>query len=940
VSAHVEHMTDLTSKPAIRGRDRELTLLSELLNAARSSFHSVAVVGEAGQGKTVLLDAAVDVATSHGTRVMSASGIEAESDLPFAALHQLVGPSMDHAERLPARQRAALDAALGVSQESVPERFMVGLALLTLLSEIADERPVLIAIDDVPWVDRGSIDAIAFATRRLQAESIALIVTARPDHDLAPFGPHLSRLDLDPLDRAAAAAILDDAAPHLSRRHRSRILDDAAGNPLAVVEFARGRAARRAAAADDAVALAPTERLEQLFAGRLGNQLLEPLCRREQLFAGRLGNLPDKTRRALVVAAACDAGDTATLLRAAGSMGLWDHFGPAERDALIAVGVETFRFRHPILRSVIYHSASQADRRAAHQALATALAASPERAAWHLASVASEPDDAIAAALETAAERARARGGFGAATRAMRRAAMLSTSADDRARRLAAAVALAFLAGETSTVLELDRELRGLTNDPVVLGQASLWVAQVEVLRGEGRASAALSIPAVAALLPADPASAIGLMAVAAGYAYLDGDRATAAALDGLIKSIPGDGSEPWRLYILAAVDPVGNAPLVRPHIDAIVNDVHAPEALLRVTSHIPWYLDDHAAAATLLVRYLEAARTEGQLGALASYVVPLALVDVWHGRLSDAVMHATEGVRVGLEVDQPAMAAVGIGVVALVAALRGEREALHAHAEGITAASGALARALTVWSLGLDALASGRPDAAYGHLHRLFDADDPAAHRDVARWAIGDLVEAGLGAEIVDELEALTAESERLAAIAGAIRTTMVTRRARAVLDDGPADAFDAALSVEGAPAWPFDLARARLAYGTWLRRHRQIVAAREPLRAAADTFEQLGADPWEARAKAELRAAGEASSVRLKAYDDELTPQQRQVAQLAARGLSNREIGAQLYLSPRTVSFHLYNIFPKLGVTTRSQLAATIGGELDRRASMAAHA
>src|SRR4051794_8773928 len=275
-----EHVTDLIRTPAIRGRDREVALISELLHASRSAFHSVAIVGEAGQGKTMLLDAAVDLATSRGTRVMSASGIEAESDLPFAGLHQLVAPSMGHADGLPARQRAALHAAFGLSQDAAPERFMVGLALLTLLSEIADEQPVLIAIDDVPWLDRGSVDAIAFASRRLQAESIALIVTARPDHDLSSFGSHLSRLDLDALDRTTAAAILDDANPELSRRHRSRILDDAAGNPLAVVEFARARAVRRDPPGDDAVALAPTERLEQLF-------------------AGRLENLPDEARRAL-----------------------------------------------------------------------------------------------------------------------------------------------------------------------------------------------------------------------------------------------------------------------------------------------------------------------------------------------------------------------------------------------------------------------------------------------------------------------------------------------------------------------------------------------------------------------------------------------------------------------------------------------------------------
>jgi DNA-binding CsgD family transcriptional regulator len=237
----------------------------------------------------------------------------------------------------------------------------------------------------------------------------------------------------------------------------------------------------------------------------------------------------------------------------------------------------------------------------------------------------------------------------------------------------------------------------------------------------------------------------------------------------------------------------------------------------------------------------------------------------------------------------------------------------------------------MVTWALGLDALAAGRPDAALTHLRRLFDEDDPASHTEVARWAIADLVDSGIGASIVGELEQQTAEAERLASNAGTTRAMLVSRRARAVLDGGPSnDAFAAALAVDGAVEWPFELARARLSYGGWLRRHRQIVAAREPLRAAADAFGRIGADPWEARAREELRAAGEDSVVRARARQDDLTPQQRQVAQLAARGLSNREIGAQLYLSPRTISFHLYNIFPKLGITARSQLATAIGTEL----------
>jgi DNA-binding CsgD family transcriptional regulator len=906
-------MTALTTGSAIRGRDHELSRLSELVAAGRSSTGLLAIVGDAGQGKTTLLNAAVDQASAGGSLVLAASGIESEANLAFAGLHQLLLPVLRSADDLPAPQLAALRSAFGVSDGHTPGRFLVGLAVLTLLSEVAEERPLLVAIDDAQWLDRGSLDALGFASRRLHAEPISILITARHDSDLAAFGSDVALLDLQPLQPADAAALLDDAAPGLPNPLRTRILDEAGGNPLAVVEFARS-GIEFGAWADDAVALAPTARLERLF-------------------AGRLAALPDETQRALLIAAASDAAEMAAVLRATAATGLSQQcFVPAERDGLITMSADAFRFRHPILRSLIYHAASQADRRAAHLALAAALDADPERAVWHLASVTSEPDEAVAATLEQAAGRARVRAGYGAAWRAMHRAATLSPDPGERARRLVGAVVFAFTAGDASTVLELDRELRQLTSDPVVLGQSALWVAQVEVLQGAGRASAALSIPAIQSLLAADPGTAIGLLAVAAGCSYLEGDRVRAGAVDDLVKAIPGVGDEAWRLYVLAAADPAGNAHAVAPHIDAFVRDTAADGTMLRITSHIPWYLDDHAAAAVLLARCVEVTRGEGGMGALSSYIVPLALTDVWHGRLSDAVMHATEGVRIALEVDQPAQAAVGLGIEALVAAMRGQTEVLQERADAARRfASGGLSQALVTWALGIDALVSGHPDIAYADLRRLFDPDEPASHREVARWAIADLVEAGIAASTVDDLEELTAEAEGLASVGGTTRATMVARRARAVLDDGPSnEAFETALGVDGAAAWPFEIARTRLSYGVWLRRHRQIVAAREPLRAAADAFERIGADPWHARARAELRAAGEASVVHRRGMQDELTPQQRQVAQLAARGLSNREIGAQLYLSPRTISFHLYNIFPKLGITTRSQLAGAIGTEL----------
>ena len=895
------------------GRDRELELLVGLLAEGRSASRVLVILGDAGFGKTALLTAATAEAIASGARVLSATGVEGESELAFAGLHQLLRPLLADIELLPPRQRGALNCAFGVGEEAIPERFLIGLAVLNLLAETAEKQPVVVVIDDAPWIDHGSLEAIAFAARRLQAEAITVLVASRSEEPILIFGSDVPRMVVQPLSDRDARVLLDSQMPVLPPGLKARLLAEAAGIPLALIELpAALPAGRLADLQDPSMSLAPTARLERIF-------------------ARRLADLSVQVRRILVLSSAADGEDLRPVIEAAKAIGIpLTSFADAEQAGFVRQAGDSFRFVHPLVRSVIYHSATYSERRQAHLALAEALQADPDRSAWHHAAVALEPDETIAAALEATAQRAGSRAGYASAARALQRAAALSPERDEHARRLTMAAEMAFAAGRADLVTDLVAELEGLSTDPHLRARAALVVAQVEVLSGKAEVSKALSIPAIHALMATEPAIALGLLAVAAGYSFLAGDRALAKAAEEMINGVPGTGDEPWRLYVLAATNPVENAKIVMPHIERMLTDPPSDPDLLRIVSHIPWYLDRPSAAADLLGRSIEATRTLGGVGGLASYIVPLALTDLWRGRWQDAGASAAEGIRIALESGQPAMEAVGSAVAALSAALQGQRGAVHATAEAtIRTAHTGLATAIATWARGLDALAHGEHESARTHFAHVFELGDPAAHSEVARWAIADFVESIEAAQRDERVETMVADVEHQAEVGGSARAMMVARRARALLShDAGADAhFHAATEVDGAAALPFELARTQLSHGEWLRRHKQVAASRPLLRAASDAFGQLGARPWEERSRIELRAAGVRTEARPPRAIDELTPQQRQIAQFAARGLTNREIGDRMFLSPKTIAFHLYSVFPKLQITTRSQLAAAMG-------------
>jgi DNA-binding CsgD family transcriptional regulator len=901
--------------PHLLGRDVELGQVARVVWGAGSTSAALAIIGDAGLGKSALLGVAVEHAGQANMHVLHAAGVEAESELVFAGLHQLLRPDADLIERLPARQAAALRSAFGMGDAATPDRFLIGLATLTLLAEVAEQRPVLVVVDDAQWFDRGSLDALGFAIRRLRAERIGVLVASRSRELMNTLGEHVELLELEPLETRAAADLLDRQAGALHGSARSRVLDEAAGNPLALIELGSiARGDRLAEQSGTFAALPLTERLERAF-------------------SARLVNIPDATRQLLLLAASADANEVRPLLQAGEAMGIHaDALRAAERAGLLATHDGEFVFRHPLLRSVVYQSASFDERRAAHQALAEVLAADPERRAWHLAAVALQPDEAIAALLQATAERSRLRGGYAAAARALERAAELSPVTADAARRLTLATQMAFAAGRLQWVVALARRLHSVSDDPRLRAVADQQVAQIQALAGtEAEVPEALSPAALEAVMAQAPEIGVRRVVVAAGYAFLAGDARLREVAYQLAQSIPGPGDEEWRLFVLAAGNPGAHRQTIAAGIrHAIAHPPLQPD-LDKMLAHVPWFADDSASALVLLGRVVDDMRRRGDIGALGTYLTLLGFTCAWRDRWLDARAIAEEAMQLGSDIHEPNTEAMGCALDALVTALQGDASTARARAAAALSYSRAgLVVSVATWALGLDDLAGARAPEAYEHLSRMFAAGREA-HFQVSGWAIADLTEASIQNGTASEVAALVEAKLRQAERGTSRRALLVARRALALLgDDSTAAAlFDQALGTGGAEDWPFEFARTQLSYGEWLRRRRQITLARPQLRAALDTFSRLGAQPWVDRTRGELRAAGVTLESRPRATVDELTPQERQIAQLAARGLTNREIGATLFLSPRTVGFHLHNVFPKLQVTTRAQLAHLLGDQ-----------
>jgi DNA-binding CsgD family transcriptional regulator len=869
-------------------------------------------------GKTALLDYAARRAGTAagpggaGMRVVRGGGVESEAELPFAGLHLLLRPALDHLPALAQTQQDALGAALGLRRAGPYDRFLVGVAVLSLLAELAEDRPLVCLVDDAHWLDRASASALVFAARRLDAESIAIIFAARDHRDMFPASG-LPVLRLGGLDAASAAALLADHAKGLGPAARSRILAEARGNPLGLIELpAAYLAAPPAAGWPGSTALALTDRLQQAF-------------------EGQVRRLPADTRTILLAAASEDSGDLGVLLDAAAALGVGAAaLGRAEQAGLIGIADRTVTFRHPLVRAALYHGATLGQRLAVHRALAGVLRspADADRRAWHLAAAATVPDEKVAAELERTAGEARARSGYAAAVAAYERAAQLGTDLAARPRRLAAAAEASVETGDMDHARGLAARAAAQIADPVVRARLANVRARADVAQGQLPAAHRLLVEGAGQIVGLDAPQATRMLAFAMHIASYAGDRGLVAGTADQLEAVGGSPGTPYVQLMLRLAMQVAE----RPGEDLPVLPDLVAQAR-RSRSGDPYDLTMIAMAALVTGRIPDArdllgtlvadARALGRIGWLPTLLVCLAQALLLDGRHCDALASATEALRIARDTGQPQWASDLNGIMAYLAAAEGDQDRCRQLVEAALAesanASTAAARVWVQWALGLLDLGRGRPDTALVQLEAIWQG--PRRYHASALRSAPDLVEAAVRVGQPERAAEPLARFSDWARRADVPALEALAERCRALLEAGE-EAEQHYLTALKLHDQPFEQARTQLLYGAWLRRARRKSDARTQLRAAVDTLDRIHAAPWAGQARAELTAADATAPRTDWASAPRLTPQELQVARLAAHGLSNRDIAAQLFLSPRTVGYHLYKAFPKLGITSRSQL------------------
>jgi len=903
------------------GRAVEMAEIDRLLAAVRSGQSgAVTVLGDVGAGKTAILDYAARSAT--GMRVLRITGVESELELPFAALHLLLRPALDRVDALPGPQAGGLRSALGVADAPHPDRFLVGLATLTLLAELADSQPLLCVIDDAHWLDRDSAMALVFAARRLDAEGVALVFGARDDGRYF-VSSGLPELRLDVLDQDSASQLLAECAADLAPHVRDRLIADSSGNPLALIELSAALSAEQRAGH----AAPPTPHLGIL-----------PVSRKVQdAFLVQIGSLPGRSRLVLLVAATDTTGDRDVVLQAAVALGASAaDFAPAESGRLIQFRDGGVKFRHPLIRSVVYESGSTPERIAVHRALADALGREDQsyRRAWHLAATAAGPDERLAAVMESAAKDARRRGGYAAAAAALERAAQLSPDDRTRGRRLARAATAAGVSGQLPHADAIAEQAAELVDDALTLARTAELRAYIAYALESPRRAARIFLQAATAARIRDPEFAAEMLINASQAAFFGSDpEAAMLAARRLTQLAAPDLDALARAATGMALIMTGELPS---GIEAIRGSLpellkrglpRAPVSSAVTVTHAILAGDDRAAydsAAALA----QTCRTSGRTGNLPGVLLVLAIAEQFLGLHARAQDHGLEALRIADDTGQVYFNRHTNGVLARIAAIEGDEQACRrlagqAAADASSPEMDGMGSRWASWALGLLDLGLGRHEQALARLSEF--ATSCGQHTYVEIFALPDLVEAAVDTGRRELGTVALERFEEFSTAAGQTWASAVALRCHAILGHQPEQSFAQAMRLHEREGRPFERARTELLYGQWLRRARRRADARGSLQSAVVIFDRLGAVPWADRARGELRATG----AKLPARDcnpspvSSLTPQELQVARLAAAGLSNRDIATQLFLSPRTVGYHLYKTYPKLGVTTRAQLA-----------------
>jgi DNA-binding CsgD family transcriptional regulator len=905
------------------GREAETAMLDQLVARIPERGAALVLRGDPGIGKTALLAVASAAASSKGISVLRTAGVQSETGFAFAGLHQLLRPVLTRLDRLPGPQRDALSAAFGTIDVPAPDPFLIALAALNLLADAAEQVPLLLVVEDAHWLDPPTAGALAFIARRVDAEPVAALFALRDGAGSVLDNAGLPELCLGGLDDEAAGDLVDASAADLTPGLRRRVLQIAAGNPLALLELP---AALRL---DDA-------RIDGLSPGTV------PLTSRlERMFAAQMSGLPAQTRDLLLCAAADERASAAELLAAASLLGgaevRLDAAAPAEGAGLASITDGSITFRHPLVRSALYQSASAGRRRQVHAALAAVLTDDPDRRLWHVGASTAEPDETIAREVELLSVRLARRGAIGVAVAAARRAAALSADSARRCSRLLRAADLAFEAGESDLLQRLVREA-GQLNPDSEQGARLTWLRNTFADTVPGDQSQMRSL-VDAAELAADTGNsdlALHLLFGAALRCWRsDLGEPARNGVAVAVERLPVPQTHPRRVVTLAMTGPVRWGPVVSERlavIEASADELTADEAYLAGMAGRA--IGDHDAAARFLDSATTKLRAQGRLGALTQVLVMRGWVAIAQGRWASAEMLVAESGRLAGEVGQSWWRTGSLIASAALRGLRGETEIaerLVAEAEKTAIPQGlndlicmiAFARGVT-W------LGTGRPAVALEHLTRVFDQDDPAFHEAARFMSITYLADAALqsgqrhvAVPILDELETLAQRTP-----SPTLHDGLVYARAVLAQDDAAEWLYNAALGSD-LRYRPFDHARLQLAYGAWLRRQRRVSESRGPLRAARQVFDALACLPWGERARQELRATGEQSRPRVPGARDRLSPQELQIAQMAADGLTNREIGEKLYLSHRTIGSHLYRIFPKLDITSRAQLASRLDAD-----------
>jgi DNA-binding CsgD family transcriptional regulator len=893
------------------GRERECAVIDRLLEDAHEGTSGALVVhGEAGIGKSALLGYAIQQGMP-GMLVLRAEGVEAESDLAFAGLHELLRPVVSYLRELPQPQSSVLAGALGLAPSTNSDRLLISVGVLGVLAAAAENQPVLCVVDDAQWMDRPSADALVFTARRLQAERMAILFGVR-EGELRRFeAAGVAELALTGLGRSAAATVLAARTRNAAPTVRERLLAEADGNPLALLELPEGLS-------------------EAQLEGRTPLPDALPLSPRlEKVFRQRAGRLPETAQTALLVAAADTSGDVSAVLRAVAGLGLpADALDPAEGADLIRITGQMIMFRHPLVRSALYQGTTLSQRQRVHAALAGAFSGEEhaDRRVWHQAMATLTGDEEVAAALEASARRSQARAAHSSAASAFLRAAELSTEERRRTWRVAAAAQAAWDAGQPDRAREAIA--RALLSASGELKAKLLQLSGVIEVRC-GSVPMALARLLEGADASTDPSLTLEMLVDAAEAAEFSGQIAKEVQLGERVSSLRATTTRDRMM-----------ASLLRGFAKVFSGDHQAACLLLEDAIREADTLDDPRALALAANaasvgghpgaglpyanRAVESARRQGLLSLLPRALETQSYELLNNSSFELAYAAAAEGYRLSLDVGHGGGWA--LIYMARVEAVWGREADARRHTEEVLATGqrtgSTFLAGLAEWNLGFIELAAGKPAEAAARMLTVTDLNQPNVNPLVALPAIPDMVEAAARCGKADELGGRLAAFESWTAAAPVEARRALLARCQALVGErDPDEGFGEAIE-RAAALPPFQRARTELLYGEWLRRERRRTEARTRLHAALELFQRLGADPWADRAEAELRATGETARRRDPFALARLTPQELQITRLVADGLTNREIAAQLYLSPRTVDYHLRKVFTKLGIASRTEL------------------